>query len=148
VGDRLDTDLQGARTAGLPGLLVLTGVTGVAELLAAEPHERPVFVSHDLRGLGDVHPAAETVQCSRGVVAACRAAEVEVESGTLVVRTSEAGPDGLDVLRAAAAAVWAVRERGREVDLPGAVAELAGLVEQPIEHAAVDEVPGRVAPGL
>ncbi len=29
VGDRLDTDLQGARTAGLDGLLVLTGVTGV-----------------------------------------------------------------------------------------------------------------------
>ena len=28
VGDRLDTDLEGARASGIPGLLVLTGITG------------------------------------------------------------------------------------------------------------------------
>ena len=66
VGDRLDTDLQGARTAGLPGLLVLTGVTGVAELLAAAPRERPDFVSHDLRGLADVHPGTRLSRGGRG----------------------------------------------------------------------------------
>ena len=37
VGDRLDTDIEGARTAGLDSLLVLTGVTGLAELVAAPP---------------------------------------------------------------------------------------------------------------
>ena len=37
VGDRLDTDIEGARRAGLDSLLVLTGVSGVPELLAAEP---------------------------------------------------------------------------------------------------------------
>ena len=37
VGDRLDTDIEGARNAGLDSLLVLTGVTGLAELVAAAP---------------------------------------------------------------------------------------------------------------
>ncbi|MET7879784.1 HAD-IIA family hydrolase [Micromonospora profundi] len=56
VGDRLDTDIEGARRAGLDSLLVLTGVSGVAELLAAEPQRRPTYVARDLAGLFD--PAA------------------------------------------------------------------------------------------
>ncbi len=35
VGDRLDTDIQGGRAAGMATLLVLTGVSDAAELLAA-----------------------------------------------------------------------------------------------------------------
>jgi glycerol 3-phosphatase-2 len=56
VGDRLDTDIEGARRAGLDSLLVLTGVSDVAELLAAGPPRRPTYVSFDLSGLFD--PAA------------------------------------------------------------------------------------------
>ena len=41
VGDRLDTDIAGAVNAGLDSLLVLTGVTGLAELVRARPDERP-----------------------------------------------------------------------------------------------------------
>ena len=37
VGDRLDTDIEGAPNAGIDSLLVLTGVTGLAELVAATP---------------------------------------------------------------------------------------------------------------
>ena len=37
VGDRLDTDIEGARTAGVDSLLVMTGVTGLADLVAARP---------------------------------------------------------------------------------------------------------------
>jgi glycerol-1-phosphatase len=59
VGDRLDTDIEGAANAGYDSLLVMTGVTGVAELVAATPGTRPSYVSSDLAGLGSVHPAPE-----------------------------------------------------------------------------------------
>ncbi|MEV0157467.1 HAD-IIA family hydrolase [Micromonospora sp. NPDC050686] len=56
VGDRLDTDIEGARRAGLDSLLVLTGVSDVPELLAAPEERRPTYVALDLAGLFD--PAA------------------------------------------------------------------------------------------
>jgi HAD superfamily hydrolase (TIGR01450 family) len=56
VGDRLDTDIEGARSAGIDSLLVLTGVTGLAELVRAGPQERPTYVSVDLAGLLGPHP--------------------------------------------------------------------------------------------
>lgn len=51
VGDRLDTDIEGAVGAGMDSLLVLTGVSGPAELLAAPPSRRPTYVAADLSGL-------------------------------------------------------------------------------------------------
>jgi glycerol 3-phosphatase-2 len=58
IGDRLDTDIEGAVRAGMDSLLVLTGVSGPAELLAAPPERRPTFVSADLSGLfGDASAA-------------------------------------------------------------------------------------------
>ena len=55
VGDRLDTDIEGAVRSGYDSLLVMTGVTGLVELVAAEPHTRPTFVSADLEGLLHEH---------------------------------------------------------------------------------------------
>ncbi|WP_149100748.1 HAD-IIA family hydrolase [Actinoplanes teichomyceticus] len=51
IGDRLDTDIQGAVGAGMDSLLVLTGVSGPADLLAAPADRRPTFVAADLSGL-------------------------------------------------------------------------------------------------
>jgi HAD superfamily hydrolase (TIGR01450 family) len=56
IGDRLDTDIEGAVSAGIDSLLVLTGVTRLAELLAALPGERPTYLSVDLAGLSTPHP--------------------------------------------------------------------------------------------
>ncbi|MFY1575728.1 HAD-IIA family hydrolase [Verrucosispora sp. WMMD703] len=53
VGDRLDTDIEGANRAGLDSLLVLTGVSDAAELLGAPAERRPTYVSWDLTGLFD-----------------------------------------------------------------------------------------------
>lgn len=51
VGDRLDTDIAGANSAGLPSLLVLSGVSTIEDALVAGPAERPTYVAADLRGL-------------------------------------------------------------------------------------------------
>jgi glycerol 3-phosphatase-2 len=51
VGDRLDTDIEGAVGAGMDSLLVLTGVSGPAELLGAPASRRPTYVAADLSGL-------------------------------------------------------------------------------------------------
>jgi hypothetical protein len=59
VGDRLDTDIAGAHEAGVDSLLVMTGVTGLSELVAAGPRLRPMFISADLGGLSEPHPRVE-----------------------------------------------------------------------------------------
>ncbi len=53
VGDRLDTDIEGAVAAGLDSLLVLTGVDDLDACLAAPAHRRPTYVVPDLRALHD-----------------------------------------------------------------------------------------------
>jgi glycerol 3-phosphatase-2 len=59
VGDRLDTDIEGAHAAGVDSLLVMTGVTGLAELVAAGPGLRPTYISADLGGLDRPQPVPE-----------------------------------------------------------------------------------------
>ena len=59
VGDRLDTDIEGAHNTGLDSLLVLTGVTGMDDLVAATPNQRPSYISLGLEGLGESHPVPE-----------------------------------------------------------------------------------------
>ena len=51
IGDRLDTDIEGAQNAGMDSLLVLTGVHGVRDALAASPEARPTWIARDLRAL-------------------------------------------------------------------------------------------------
>jgi glycerol-1-phosphatase len=62
VGDRLDTDIEGARRSGMDSLLVLTGVSGAPDLLAAPPHRRPSHIATDLSGLFEVDDAVRVPQ--------------------------------------------------------------------------------------
>ncbi|MFE7137800.1 HAD-IIA family hydrolase [Streptomyces sp. NPDC057644] len=100
VGDRLDTDIEGAFNGGVDSLLVLTGVTDAAQLLAAPPEHRPTYVDRDLRGLltgqPEVTPAGDAYRCG-GWTAAVRADALVLEG--------EGEP--LDGLRALCAAAWA-----------------------------------------
>lgn len=57
VGDRLDTDIEGAVAAGMDSLLVLTGVDDLSACLEAPAHRRPTWVAPDLRALA-ADPAA------------------------------------------------------------------------------------------
>ncbi|MEZ5092530.1 HAD-IIA family hydrolase [Nocardioides sp.] len=114
VGDRLDTDIEGAHAAGMDSLLVLTGVTDLTALVAAAPGQRPTYLSVTLEGLGRPHPAP-TVE---GPAARCGGWVAEVSSGALTVR---GGGEADDWWRAAAAASWA------HLDAEGTVADVAGL---------------------
>jgi HAD superfamily hydrolase (TIGR01450 family) len=118
VGDRLDTDILGAANVGIDSLLVLSGVTSVADLLVASPEFRPTYLGWD---------ASSLLEPQSGVVVdAGRVGlrEWYVEKGRLM-----GVGDVLDAVRVAAVAVWrgaltfdeavlGLRTRGVAVGLP------------------------------
>lgn len=93
VGDRLDTDIAGANTAGVDSLLVLTGVATPQTLLEAVPAERPTYVAADMGALDE--PADEL---RVGPGQGWRIHENEV--------TSEGSEDAYALLRALCHEAW------------------------------------------
>lgn len=63
IGDRLDTDIAGANRAGLPSLLVLTGVATTADATRAQPAQRPTYIAADLRAIH--HDNHADLRCDR-----------------------------------------------------------------------------------
>ena len=104
VGDRLDTDVEGAARAGLDSLLVLTGVSGAEDLLRATAHQRPTHVTRDLSGLSD--PESVTRVPAVGADGGAEAAGWSVTPDREWLMLAGAG-DPVDALRALAAAAWA-----------------------------------------
>jgi HAD superfamily hydrolase (TIGR01450 family) len=101
VGDRLDTDIEGAIHAGTDSLLVLSGVTRPVDLLAAPPHRRPTYVAARLDGLLTPHPGVPLApETTCGPWTARRTGHAIVLSGA-----GEAEQD-LDALRALCGAAW------------------------------------------
>lgn len=118
VGDRLDTDIEGAFNGGVDSLLVLTGVTDAAQLVAAEPKHRPTYVDADLRGLLTGQP--EVVRAGDGF--GCGGWTASVRGGDLVL---EGDGDVLDGLRALCGAAWSYAGDGScGLDAGKAVARL------------------------
>lgn len=109
VGDRLDTDIEGAANAGIDSLLVMTGVTGLADLAGTPPQQRPTYIAPDLNGLLAAQPP---VRVEDGVawVGTWRA---RVDDGRLLVETTCDGRsnDAGDWWRASAGALWAHLDR-------------------------------------
>ncbi|MGK5498559.1 HAD hydrolase-like protein [Streptomyces sp. URMC 125] len=120
VGDRLDTDIEGAHAGGVDSLLVLTGVTDAAQLLLASPEHRPTYVAADLRAL---HRPQPEVEGGRGDGFACGGWTAAVRGGALVLEGG--GADPLDGLRALCAAAWT--EAGAGVCRAGADEALRAL---------------------
>lgn len=97
IGDRLDTDVLGAVRGGSDSLLVLTGVSDRAAVLAAPRGMRPTYVAADLRGLlvGHSEPVVQGGSALCGDATACF-------DGTTLVTTG----DSDEALRAACALSW------------------------------------------
>jgi HAD superfamily hydrolase (TIGR01450 family) len=118
VGDRLDTDIEGARRAGAASLLVLTGVTDPAALLAAGPQERPDLLAADTGGLLRAHPPVT----ADGPGWRCGGWTVHARDGAVVLTAAgqPADTDELDGLRALCVAAWSAADRsGRPVRVEG-----------------------------
>lgn len=115
VGDRLDTDIEGAHHAGVDSLLVLTGVTGLAELVSAPPALRPTYVATDLAGLFEPHPVAapRAGAWHLGGWTACATRDALTVAGT---------GDPADWWRVVATAAW------QHLDTHGTVPDTTGLV--------------------
>jgi len=123
VGDRLDTDIEGAHAIDAPSLLVLTGVTWLEELAAAPPRLRPTYISPTLAGLFEPHPVPSVTD-----------ATVELGGWAASVvdgRLTVAGQGGdADWWRVVATACWRhLDEEGSAVDVsdttpPGPVRQL------------------------
>ncbi|WP_309135610.1 HAD-IIA family hydrolase [Cellulomonas sp.] len=121
IGDRLDTDLAGARSGGIPGLHVLTGVSSARDDVLAVAGERPHYIGADLRSLLEPHPAPVL----REGWWVCREAAARVHDGALELGPARgSAPDGrLDLVRAACAAAWDAADHGAPLQ-PSAVPEL------------------------
>lgn len=112
VGDRLDTDIEGAHAIDVPSLLVLTGVSWLPDLAAATPELRPTYISPTLEGLFEPHPVPTTSE-----------AGVELNGWTATVEDGRLGVTGhgsdADWWRVAVTACW------RHLDETGTAAEVS-----------------------
>lgn len=115
IGDRLDTDIAGGHRADVDSLLVMTGVTGLAELVAATSEERPTYLAPDLAGLFTAHEAPRRTEDG--------AWELGGWSATVdgAFRVTGGGDPG-DWWRVVAEAAW------KHLDAHGDAADTAGLV--------------------
>ena len=129
VGDRLDTDLEGANAAQLPSLMVLTGVSTADEAVFAPVRQRPTYLANDMRALQD--------SPDRLRVAAQPGWNVVVSSASVTVSATESKDDDpLSLIRTVADAVW------RESDAPARRPIAAG------DDAAADVLRRAVSAGL
>lgn len=136
VGDRLGTDIVGARGAGIDSLHVLTGVSSAREILLSGLEQRPSFLHTDLRGLLEPHPQAVW----DGQWWVVGGEHARVVDGAVEVAGATAAQDGgllltLNAYRAAACAVWSVMD---EAARSGAPHDQAAPVVPQIEVLAPD----------
>ncbi|MGH2604067.1 MAG: HAD hydrolase-like protein, partial [Dehalococcoidia bacterium] len=99
IGDRFDTDIEGAVRAGYDSLFVLTGVGTAADLLTVAPDVRPRYVTDSATDLVAPYPEIEFADGR----ARCREWVAAVDGE--VLRLGGAG-ELIDALRALCAAAW------------------------------------------
>jgi glycerol 3-phosphatase-2 len=105
IGDRLDTDILGANRSGIPSIMVLTGIDGAKQVIAASPQERPHYLLEDLRGLTEPYPLIEAGEDTDGSIVT-RVGDAIVRRNETKITIEQAGESRINLIRAGAAAVW------------------------------------------
>ncbi len=114
VGDRLDTDIDGAINAGIDCLAVLTGVNSLQDLVDLPPDRRPTFVGPDVAALVSAHAEVSVDEAE----SRCGAAVARADGATVTI--DEGDPSSLEALRAVVALAWLILDRsGRPVHVDG-----------------------------
>ncbi|GAA2514875.1 HAD-IIA family hydrolase [Rarobacter incanus] len=119
IGDRLDTDLAGARSGGYLGLLVLTGVSTGREAILAPPELRPHLIVGTLAELAGPHPAPQLGANGWWELGASAARVID---GVLEVSGAAPGKE-VELIRACASAAWDASDHGIDVD-PASVPDI------------------------
>src|SRR5690625_5085802 len=101
IGDRLDTDMQGANESGIESVHVLTGVDRPKQLLAAGQNMRPTYIVENLTKLFEPYPVTRVT--NDGTVKVGRA---KVRMNGHIVQVVAEGDDPLNLLRAGCEAIW------------------------------------------
>jgi glycerol-1-phosphatase len=108
VGDRLDTDIEGAVRVRADSMLVLTGVAGPADAVLAPPQRRPTYLAHDLSGLLEPHPpvtaTGDEFRCGGWTARLCTVQDSH--DGHPARLEIAGGGAAIDGLRALCAAAW------------------------------------------
>jgi HAD superfamily hydrolase (TIGR01450 family) len=117
VGDRLDTDIEGAVRAGAPSLLVFTGVSRPEDAVLAVAEQRPTYLAADLAGLLAPHPP---VTAEHGGFR-CGGWTARLPDGDAPLAMQGSG-DAMDGLRALCAAAWSADHVTAEMIRPGLAA--------------------------
>lgn len=99
VGDRWDTDIEGAVAAELPSMLVLSGITQPADVLRIPENARPTYLG---RALGDVRLVHAAPEWRDGSVV-CAGWDARADGDVLRLKGSG---DPLDALRALSELAW------------------------------------------
>jgi glycerol-1-phosphatase len=123
IGDRLDTDIEGAVRGGADSLLVLTGVSTAPDAVLAPAIRRPTYLAADLGGLLEPQPViGPRGHESPGAADGRTAGPMLVRCGGWQARFTSHGErleltgDGawIDGLRALCAAAWSAEQVSEE----------------------------------
>ncbi|TWD74691.1 HAD superfamily hydrolase (TIGR01450 family) [Kribbella amoyensis] len=100
IGDRLDSDIEGAHKVGIASLWVATGVHDAHDLARAPKDQRPTYIAAGLGALAEKQPGVKV----EGGKHSCEGWTAEVVDGAVTVKGDGEPYDGL---RAILSAVWA-----------------------------------------